>query len=54
MADHTNSLYKNKSTLIDISRTHNAIVNEWQEVSIRLRIICEGLQKALNNDCKKH
>ena len=53
MSDYTN--YLCKSNLIEISQTHDTIMREWREVSLRIRIICEGLQKALKdikNDTK--
>ena len=47
MSDYTN--YLCKSNLIEISQTHDSIMREWREVSLRIRIICEGLQKALKD-----
>lgn len=51
MSDYTNYLCKPicKSNWIKINQTHDSIVREWREVSLRIRIICEGLQKALKD-----
>lgn len=51
MSDYTNYLCKStcKSSLIEIWQTHDNIVREWREVSLRIRIICEGLQKTLKD-----
>ena len=48
MSDYTN--YLCKSNLNEISQTHDSIVREWREVSLQIRIICEGLQKTLKDN----
>ena len=40
------------NTLQNIISTHDDIVNEWKDVSARIRIICKGLQKALDENNK--
>lgn len=48
MSDYQTN-YLCKSNLNEISQTHDSIVREWREVSLQIRIICEGLQKALKD-----
>lgn len=52
MTDYKNYIGKNSTKLLEIGNLHREYVHEWQDVSRRIRIICEGLQKALN-DIKK-
>ena len=40
------------NTLQNIIGIHGDIVNEWKDVSTRIRIICKGLQKALDENNK--
>lgn len=52
MTDYKNYIGKNSTKLLEIGNLHREYIHEWQDVSRRIRIICEGLQKALN-DIKK-
>ena len=40
------------NTLQNIVDIHDDVVNEWKDVSTRIRIICKGLQKALDENNK--